>query len=1774
MILTIILTVTILFCGTAAATSTTSSHSAVSSNATSKLGNVQVPFVENQGQLNNSKVKYYVATISGNAYITYDGITYILLNNSHAVKEHFVGSNNVSVKGTNKSKTIVNYFKGNDKNKWKKNISTYNQLYYADLYPNIDLTLKAYGKNFEKIFKVKPSGDPNDIRFLIEGANSLKINKKGELEIVTNDGILKMTAPIAYQIINGKRVNVSVNYFVNGSYYGFKVGNYNKAYDMTIDPLLASTFLGGSDSDTSKAVSMDSHGNIFVTGTTQSYDLPVTSGAYDASFNGYYDIFVSKFNSDLTQLLAFTYLGGIKYDGVSSLAVDSLGNVFITGSTQSINFPVTSGAYDTTFDNNAPYPDNAFVLKLNNDLTTLLASTFIGGNSDTGQDIAIDSAGNIFVTGSTATTNFPVTPGAYDASYNGGDYDIFVSKFNSDLTQLLASTYLGGTDMDIANGITVDPSGKVFIAGFTNSSNFPVTTGAYNTAYNGKTLFISKLDNNLFGVLASTFIGGNSVTDIIVSSVSGNIFVSGYTNSTSFPVTSGAYDTSYNGGTYDIFVSKFSSNLTQLLASTYLGGNDYDIVYGMDIDPLENIFIVGGTSSTNFPTTPGAYDKSFNGDGDQFSRSIPGDVIISKLNSNLTQLLASTYLGGNYGDVGYAIAVDPSGNIIITGRAGSTNFPATLGAYDESLNGAGDVFISKFTNDLKGTADINVTISADDKNPKYKQTVLFVVTAKNNGPNDASGVTVEYVVPPGLSDVIVTPSEGTSYSNGVWTIGNLSSGASAFLKIMGIINVSNTSIISNAAKTELNEFDPDLGNDASSLTLNIPKAVSVAVTTAVNNATPKYSQNIVYTVKVVNNGPDDATGLQITDLLPAGIRYVSDTSGGLYNYLTGIWDIGDLASGESKTLNITGNVTKTGVIVNAAQKTSVTEYDTDGNDDSSSTSIVVPAAADIKVKKTVDNATPKYLQNVKFTINVTNNGPNIASGVKITDILPEGIQIVSLSTNQGTYSSGIWNVGTLANGTTATLTVIGKITASNTELTSTVIKTAQNEYDQNTGNDASSVTLTVPAAADLNVKKIINGEINYLQNVGYTIHVENNGPNNATGVKIVDEIPDGFDFVSAETSQGTYDPLTGIWDIGNISAGNDVFAQITVKARELGSFSGTAAASGAEYDPNSLDNAVNSQMDVKLKAAADVKSGSYNQTKVVNITSNKEGAVIYYTTDGSDPTETSNIYTGPIYINSQGTTILKFIAADGAGNWSEINTETYAIDTTAPKVWADHKGGLYNKGITVALESDDENADIYYRINGGDEQLYSDPIIIDSEGTTELTYRAVDESGNCADTLLETYTIDLPPEVWDNTEGGLFNHTINISLESNDGKAKIYYTLNGTNPKLYGKLYTGPISIGAEGTNELSYAAVDESGNWSDIYAESYIIDTTAPELWADPEGGIYSDIISVTLNSDDNVDIYYTLDGSDPRIYGQLYTDPIEISDEGHTVLKYVAVDDAGNLSGIYTELYTIDTTAPDVWQNVDEGLYNHNVTLTLESDDEEADIYYTFDDWKTSHRYTNPITLTDGKTKIIYFAIDPAGNLSDDYIGYFTIDTKPPVTSANIKGGLYNATKTITLSMNEPGKIYYTLDGTVPTSKSKLYTGPIKISSTTTLRFIAIDTAGNPSSVYTEKYTIDKVTPKVVSTSPKNGATGVSRTATFAIKLSESVKNSTNWSKIYVKNLSTGKIVSITKWISGNMLYINTTSRRLSYTWYRIYIPSAAVKDYAGNNAGSYTLQFKTGR
>ncbi len=693
-----------------------------------------------------------------------------------ALREQFVNAKVKTIQGEQPSVTKVNYFKGNDPSKWKSNISTYDIVNLGEIYKGIDLKLKAYGDNVEKLFYVKPGADPDQIKIrlsgiqppespfikgdlakspLEKGARGLSVNEHGELEVETELGPLKFTKPIVYQEINGKRVEVEVEYRIQESEsnpkstnsdsrnlkseiqnpqfvysnpkskianrkleYGFRVAFYDKTKDLIIDPLLASTFLGGSSYNYANSITIDSEGNVYVTGNTSSSDFPTTTGAYDTSFNGSDsyggDTFISKLNGDLTSLLASTYLGGSNSDYANSIAIDSGGNIYVAGWTRSADFPTIGGAYDT-FYNGGDYGGDAFISKLNGDLTGLIASTYLGGSgSDYSYSMAIGSEGLIYVTGHTESSDFPTTTGAFMASYNGGYNDAFVSCLNGDLTSLIASTYLGGINGDGGHSMAIDSGGNIYVSGWTTSLNFPTTTDAYDISYNytdygidyDTDVFVSKLSEDLTDLLASTYLGGSS-QEVSVNSIAidsgGNIYVAGSSWSSNFPTTPSAYDTSYTyNGQAEAYVSKLNGDLTNLLASTYLGGSSSDYTNSIAIDSGGNIYVTGYTGSSDFPTTTGAYDTSYN-----------GDAFVSKLSGDLTSLLASTYLGGSnsdYSDYTNSITIDSGGNIYVAGYTYSIDFPATTGAYDTAYNGdenfINDAFVSRFDSNLSAGGDV------------------------------------------------------------------------------------------------------------------------------------------------------------------------------------------------------------------------------------------------------------------------------------------------------------------------------------------------------------------------------------------------------------------------------------------------------------------------------------------------------------------------------------------------------------------------------------------------------------------------------------------------------------------------------------------------------------------------------------------------------------------------------------------------------------------------------------------------------------------------------------------------------------------------------------------------------------------------------------------------------------------------------------------------------------------------------------------------------------
>jgi len=402
------------------------------------------------------------------------------------------------------------------------------------------------------------------------------------------------------------------------------VGDYDPTTTLVIDPSLAySTFIGGSGDDRGYAITVDSSGNAYLTGSTQdgTTDYPTTSGAYDTSHNGNYDVFVTKLNSEGGDLVYSTYIGMSSGDSGCDIAVDSSGNAYVTGYTSSSSYPTTDGAYDTS--HNGGY--DVFVTKLNSAGSALAYSTFIGGSGeDRGYGIALDSSGNAYLIGYTedSTTDYPTTSGAYDTTHNG-NRDVFVTKLNSAGSALAYSTFIGGSDDDRGYGIALDSSGNAYLTGYTEDSttDYPTTGGAYDTSHNGNfDVFVTKLNSAGSALSYSTFLGGSGSDygyGIVVDS-SGNAYVTGYAQS-GFPTTSGAYDESNNGG-YDVFVTKLNSGGSSLVYSTFIGGSGSDYGYGIALDSSGNTYVTGYTqdSTTDYPTTSGAYDTSHNGGYDVF----------------------------------------------------------------------------------------------------------------------------------------------------------------------------------------------------------------------------------------------------------------------------------------------------------------------------------------------------------------------------------------------------------------------------------------------------------------------------------------------------------------------------------------------------------------------------------------------------------------------------------------------------------------------------------------------------------------------------------------------------------------------------------------------------------------------------------------------------------------------------------------------------------------------------------------------------------------------------------------------------------------------------------------------------------------------------------------------------------------------------------------------------------------------------------------------------
>ncbi len=625
-----------------------------------------------------------------------------------------VGSNaTAKIAGTGELPGKSNYLIGNNSNQWRTNLSNYTKVEYRDVYPGVDLVYYGNQRQLEHDFVVAPGADPKAIRLAFQGARKISVNSAGDLVLDTKEGEFQLKHLRVYQKVNGAEKKIAARYVLKGKRrVAFEVAEYDRHQPLVIDPVLSySTFLGGNSYDGAYSIAVDASGNAYVTGWTSSTDFATTSGAFQTTFGGgdfNGDAFVTKLNPTGSTLVYSTYLGGSSNEYGHYIAVDASGNAYVTGVTSSTDFATTSGAFQTTYGGGL---SNGFVTKLNPTGSALVYSTYLGGNggNDTGYGIALDASGNAYVAGLTESTNFPTTPGAFQ-TINGGQRDAFVTKLNPGGSALVYSTYLGGSSDEEYGGlcIAVDASGNAYVTGDTYSFDFPTTSGAFQTTHDGgggADAYVTKLNPTGSALVYSSYLGGNSidVSEGIAVDTSGNAYVTGGTTSTNFPTTSGAFQTT-NGGSYDAFVTKLDSTGSALIYSTYLGGNSIDFGTGIAVDASGNAYVTGATTSTNFPTTSGAFQTTNGGSYDAY---------LTKLNSTGNALIYSTYLGGNSQDAGDGIALDASGNAYVAGYViGSANFPTTAGAFQVAYGGGySDAFVAKFTSSY--SAQIQQPINPD-----------------------------------------------------------------------------------------------------------------------------------------------------------------------------------------------------------------------------------------------------------------------------------------------------------------------------------------------------------------------------------------------------------------------------------------------------------------------------------------------------------------------------------------------------------------------------------------------------------------------------------------------------------------------------------------------------------------------------------------------------------------------------------------------------------------------------------------------------------------------------------------------------------------------------------------------------------------------------------------------------------------------------------------------------------------------------------------------------
>jgi hypothetical protein len=596
------------------------------------------------------------------------------------------------------------YFIGNDPGKWRRDVKSYARVRYRSVYPGIDLVYYGNQQELEYDFVIAPGADPKAIKLTFDGVRQIRVDAQGDLVLDAEGGEVRQRKPVAYQEAGGHRQQVASRYrLTEDSQVCFELGDYDRAWPLVIDPVIAySALLGGNSSDLTAGIAVDAEGNAYVVGYTLSTDFPTVDPLETATGNGQpppgINAFVAKLNPSGSALLYSSYLGGGGNDIGRNIALDHDGDIYVVGTTDSTDFP--------TMNPLQPSPGggfDVFAARLSADGSKLIYSTYLGGSGDDAvAGMAIDAKGSVYLTGFTASSDFP-TQNPLQPAFGGGERDAFVARLNAAGSALVYSTYLGGSgDEGIAlQDIALDRDGNAYITGATTSPDFP-TVNPFQPALAGDANnydgFLTKMDGSGRRLIYSTYLGGSGGEEIYAVAVdsTGHAYVTGITDSADLP-TVNPYQSALSGAD-DIFVAKFNRSGSALVYSTYLGGTKVERVPVLAVDSQGRAVIAGITESIDFPTVDAVQPTP--------EHPIPDrDGFVARLSASGSALDFATYLGGSGADQAAGIALDTWGDVYVVGLTASEDFPTTPGAFQPGVRSSEEAFVTKISHRRHGNGD-------------------------------------------------------------------------------------------------------------------------------------------------------------------------------------------------------------------------------------------------------------------------------------------------------------------------------------------------------------------------------------------------------------------------------------------------------------------------------------------------------------------------------------------------------------------------------------------------------------------------------------------------------------------------------------------------------------------------------------------------------------------------------------------------------------------------------------------------------------------------------------------------------------------------------------------------------------------------------------------------------------------------------------------------------------------------------------------------------------